>query len=100
MKAYKLKSIMIGLDQSDMDKDIVRAAGYICNIVDTSNIYFVNVIRISPYPMTCYWNFRVCLKRVSLYEKRPCMMLLRHILDARKNQNFILLSRKDNALRF
>jgi len=41
----KLDKILIGLDQSDMDIDLVRAAAYICNVTETNEIYFVNVIR-------------------------------------------------------
>ena len=44
MKTYKLDNIVIGLDQSDMDIDIVKAAGFICDIVSTKHLYFVNVI--------------------------------------------------------
>ncbi len=42
---YKLDKILIGLDQSDMDIDLVKAAAYICNVSHTRKIYFINVIR-------------------------------------------------------
>ncbi len=42
---YKLEKILIGLDQSDMDADLVKAAAYISNVADTREIYFFNVIR-------------------------------------------------------
>ena len=42
---YKLDKILIGLDQSNMDIDLVKAAAYICNVSDTKEIFFINVIR-------------------------------------------------------
>lgn len=42
---YNLDKILIGLDQTSMDIDLVKAAGYICNVSKTQEIYFVNVIR-------------------------------------------------------
>ncbi len=42
---YKLEKILIGLDQTSMDADLVKAAAYIGNVAHTKEIYFFNVIR-------------------------------------------------------
>lgn len=69
---YKLDKILIGLDQSDMDVDLVKAAAYICNVSDTKEIYFINVIRDFSMPDELLQEFPDLLKK-GIEDRRAAM---------------------------
>ncbi len=45
MNRYPYKKLLVGLDQSEMDKDLIKAACDISQSSDTEVVYFLNVIR-------------------------------------------------------
>lgn len=42
---YKFSKILVGLDQSSMDYDLVKAACKVCRLSGTKEVYFMNLIR-------------------------------------------------------
>ncbi len=71
MQCTKLDKILIGLDQSDMDIDLVKAAA-ICNVSDTKEIYFINVIRDFSMPDELLKEFPDLLKK-GIEDRRAAM---------------------------
>lgn len=42
---YKYSKILVGLDNSDMDKSLIRAASEVCKLSGSKSVYFVNVLK-------------------------------------------------------
>ncbi len=42
---YKFNKILVGLDQSDMDYELIDAACKMCQLSDSKEVYFMNLIR-------------------------------------------------------
>ncbi|MFY0606892.1 MAG: universal stress protein [Cyclobacteriaceae bacterium] len=42
---YKFNKILVGLDHSETDVDLIKGASYMCELAGSSTVYFVNIIR-------------------------------------------------------
>lgn len=42
---YKFNKILVGLDQSDMDRELIDAACKMCQLSDSQEVYFMNLIK-------------------------------------------------------
>ncbi len=82
---YKLDKILIGLDQSDMDIDLVKAAAYICNVSNTKEIYFINVIRDFHMPDELLIEFPDLLKKGLEDRKAAMQQVVADHFDCRKD---------------
>ena len=91
---YKLDKILIGLDQSEMDIDLVKAAAYICNVAHTKEIYFINVIRDFSMPDELVKEFPDLLEK-GLEERKSAMeKVVKDHFDCKRNPNLNYLVEK------
>ena len=42
---YKYSKILVGLDNSDMDKSLIKAASEVCKLSGSKSVYFINVLK-------------------------------------------------------
>ncbi len=59
---YKFKRILVALDNSKMDEKLISAASYICEISNSSDVYFANIIKDFEVPSQMEKQFPNLLK--------------------------------------
>lgn len=114
---YKLKRIVVSVDLSDMDEEVIRYASIIAEIMDADTIYFLHVARnlnlpddiIKKYPdliapvdetikhqmqetVDKYFNYRKdTISEIDILEGKPTDVLLKYV--KRKEADLVVLGR-------
>lgn len=60
---YKFNKIMVGLDQTEIDKDLIVAASDVCELSGTKEVFFINIIQDISFPENLKKEFPGLLER-------------------------------------
>ena len=60
---YKFNKILVGLDQTEIDKDLIRAASDVCELSGSKEVFFINIIKDFNFPENLRKEFPGLLER-------------------------------------
>ena len=98
---YKFNKILVGLDNSTMDSQLIKAACAVCRFSGTTDIYFTNVVREFDYPQSLLDEFPDIIERAlaerkaqieqSVKENFVCSdVKIHYIIDQGKPTRFLM----------